>query len=132
MRSDDRQEHHKFDNNPRNNKGNNNKRLKGNPRSEKSDHVFTVSKADFERLNNWKATKSKQGNSSKKSAKSLPLLNLRLLESAINFKIMENAKDRTVLTSTWSKGILRTTCKWFHIEDLNQSEMDVVTEDKPI
>ena len=69
MRSDDRQEYHKFDNNPRNNKGNNNKKMKGNQRSEKSDQVFTVSKADFERLNNWKATKSKQGNSSKKSPK---------------------------------------------------------------
>jgi hypothetical protein len=69
MRSDDRQEHHKSDNNPRNNKGNNNKKLKGNQRSEKSDQVFTVSKADFECLNNWKATKSKQGNGPKKAAK---------------------------------------------------------------
>ena len=43
--------------------------MKRNQRSEKSDQVFTVSKADFERLNNWKATKSKQGNSSKKSPK---------------------------------------------------------------
>jgi hypothetical protein len=63
---------------------------------------------------------------------SLLLLNQRLLESVITFKIKENVKDRIVLTSTWSKGIQTTTCKRFHIEDPNQGEVPVVTEDKPI
>ena len=58
MRTDDRHEHSKSDNHLRKN----NKKNKGNQKSEKSDQVFTVSKADFERLNSWKASKSKQSN----------------------------------------------------------------------
>jgi len=70
LRTDDRQENLKSDHSQRKNNGNNNKKIKGNHKSDKSDQVFTVSKADFERLNSWKATKSKQTNGPKKPAKS--------------------------------------------------------------
>ena len=51
MRTDDRQENYKSDHSQRKNNGNNSKKIKGNQKSDKSDQVFTVSKADFERLN---------------------------------------------------------------------------------
>jgi hypothetical protein len=98
MRTDDRQEHQKSDNNQRNNNENNKKKNKGNQRSERSDQVFTVSKADFERLNNWKANKFKQGDGPRKLP-SLQLLKPRLLEFVINFKIMVSVRDRIVRTS---------------------------------
>jgi hypothetical protein len=69
MRSDDHQENCKSDHSQRKNNGNNSKEIKGNQKSDKSDQVFTVSKADFERFNSWKATKSKQSNRPKKSVK---------------------------------------------------------------
>ena len=69
MRTDDYQENYKSDHSQRKNNGNNSKKIKGNRKSDKSDQVFTVSKADFERLNSWKATKSKQSNGPKKSVK---------------------------------------------------------------
>ena len=68
MRSDHRRMHCKTENHQRKNHGNNNRKIKVNQKSEKSDQVFTVSKADFERLNSWKATKSK-GNGPKKPTK---------------------------------------------------------------
>ena len=69
MRSYNRQEPQKTDQGQKRNNNNNNKKVKGNQRSEKSDQVFSVSKADFERLNSWKANKTKQGNGSKKADK---------------------------------------------------------------
>jgi hypothetical protein len=54
LRTDDRQENLKSDHSQRKNNGNNNKKIK----------------ADFQRLNSWKATKSKQTNGPKKPAKS--------------------------------------------------------------
>jgi hypothetical protein len=68
MRSDDRQEHPRPDQGQRRN-NNNNKKKQGNQRSDKSDQVFTVSKADFENLNSWKADKAKQGKGNNKVSK---------------------------------------------------------------
>jgi hypothetical protein len=68
MRSNDRQKHQKSDQGQKRNNNNNNKK-KGLKRSEKSDQVFTVSKAEFERLNNSKADKAKQGNGNNKVSK---------------------------------------------------------------
>ena len=67
MQNDERQDQSRPDNNQRKNNGN--KKKGGNQRSDKSDQVFTVSKADFEKLNSWKANKSKQGKGNNKDSK---------------------------------------------------------------
>ena len=43
--------------------------MKGNQHLDKTDQVFTVSKANFEKLNSWKANKSKQGKGNHKESK---------------------------------------------------------------
>jgi hypothetical protein len=67
MQSDDRQKQQKPDHGQKRN--NNSTKKKGNQRLEMTEQVFTVSKADFERLNNWKADKAKQSKGSSKAFK---------------------------------------------------------------
>ena len=57
----------------------------------KSDQVFTVSKADFERLNSWKANKSNQGNGDKKVTKS-PSSPTKALGICYDFQNREECK----------------------------------------
>ena len=66
MRTDERQDQSRPDHGQ---KKNNKNKKKVNQHSDKTDQVFTVSKADFEKLNNWKANKSKQGKGNQKDSK---------------------------------------------------------------
>ena len=66
MRTDERQDQSRPDHGQ---KKNNKNKKKGSQHSDKTDQVFTVSKADFEKLNNWKANKSKQGKGNQQDSK---------------------------------------------------------------
>ena len=131
MRSDDRQEQNKSENYQRKNHANNSKKIKGNQKSEKSDQVFTVSKADFERLNSWKATKSKQSNGPKKSVK--PAANeSKSAGICYNFQNHGECKRLNFPYQHVVKKNSETKCRWFPTEAPNLGEVDEAQEDKQI